>query len=195
MIRVFDIILSLLGIILLSPFFIVFSLLILLSSPGGIFFLQQRVGKNNIDFKLIKFRTMRPGSEQSGQLTIGARDPRITGIGFFLRRFKFDELPQLFNVLFGQMSMVGPRPEVRKYVSLYSKEQQKVLLVKPGITDLASIRYIKENELLAASKDPEQTYIHEIMPEKLKINLEYINNQSVGNYFKIIFKTIGKLFS
>lgn len=158
-----------------------------------IFYLQTRVGKNNKDFKLFKFRTMHLDADKKGLLTVGGRDPRVTKIGYYLRKYKLDELPQLFNVLFGTMSLVGPRPEVRKYVDLYTPEQQKVLSVKPGITDFASLEYINENELLAQSVNPEQTYINDIMPAKLALNAKYIKQQGLFVDFKIIFNTILKI--
>ncbi|MBK6523250.1 MAG: sugar transferase [Sphingobacteriaceae bacterium] len=195
MIRLFDIIFSFLGLIILLPFFVLIAVCIKLSSAGPIFFIQQRVGKDNIDFKLIKFRTMKMDADKKGLLTVGGRDPRITGIGYFLRKFKLDELPQLINVLFGDMSLVGPRPEVRKYVDLYTVEQKRVLIVRPGITDSASLEYFNENELLSKSSDPEKTYIGEIMPAKLQLNMKFINNQGFSSYFGIIFRTIGKIFS
>ncbi len=142
---------------------------------------------------MIKFRSMHNNADKKGLLTVGGRDPRITKVGYFLRQHKLDELPQLFNVLFGSMSLVGPRPEVRKYVDMYNEEQKKVLSVKPGITDLASIEYIKESELLAQSQDPEQTYIKEIMPAKLELNLKYIKEIGLGTDLKLIFRTIGKV--
>ncbi len=129
-------------------------------------------------------------SDLNSQLTIGERDPRITGIGYYLRKFKIDELPQLINVLAGQMSMVGPRPEVRKYVDLYTDEQKIVLSVKPGITDFASIMFVCENETLASSDFPENTYIYEILPTKIKLNMKFINNSSISNYFYILYLTI-----
>lgn len=187
--RFFDIIFSLGGIIILSPFFVLIAIAVALESRGGIFFKQIRVGKDGVDFCLYKFRTMKPHSEKLGQLTIGARDNRITRMGYFLRKYKLDELPQLFNVIVGDMSVVGPRPEVRKYVNLYSAEQLNVLKVKPGITDYASICYFNENDLLAQSKNPEQTYIQQIMPDKLRINLEYVNKIGVFQDFKIITTT------
>lgn len=192
--RIFDILISLSAIIIISPFLIILSFLILVSSKGPVIFKQIRVGKNNKDFKLYKFRTMYINSESKGQLTVGMRDPRITPIGYFLRKYKLDELPQLLNVLFGDMSLVGPRPEVRKYVELYNDEQKLVLTVKPGITDYASIEYVNENEILGKSSDPERTYIYEIMPEKLRLNLKYIKNQSLITDFKILFLTIKKIF-
>lgn len=193
--RVFDICCSLIGVIVLSPVFLVISILIVANSGLPIFYLQNRVGKGNRDFKLFKFRTMHTDADKKGLLTVGGRDPRVTAIGYYLRKYKLDELPQLFNVLFGSMSLVGPRPEVRKYVNMYTLEQQQVLLAKPGITDFASLEYINENELLAASSDPEQTYITEIMPAKLNLNLKYIHHQGLATDIRIIFKTIFKIFS
>lgn len=192
--RLFDIFSSLLGLIILSPFLLIISLLVLFSSPGGIFYRQTRVGKNDKNFRLWKFRTMKPDSDKKGLLTVGGRDPRVTGIGYFLRKYKLDELPQLINVLVGEMSVVGPRPEVRKYVDMYTPEQMHVLDVQPGITDYASIEYSNENELLAKSSDPEKTYIEEIMPAKLKLNMKYIEEKSLATDLKIIFRTIGKVF-
>ncbi len=187
--RIFDFSLSLGGILVLSPFFLVIALIIKLESTGGILFKQLRVGKNNQDFMLFKFRSMYTDAESKGQLTVGMRDPRITRVGFFMRKYKLDELPQLFNVLKGQMSFVGPRPEVRKYVNLYTDEQLHVLSVKPGITDYASIQYFNENELLGQSDNPEQTYIKEIMPAKLSINLSYIQSNNIWTDLTILFKT------
>ena len=193
--RVFDIICSLFGIVILLPVFVIISIFILLDSKGGIFYRQIRAGKNNADFSLLKFRTMQTDADKKGLLTVGNKDSRVTRIGYFLRKYKVDELPQLFNVLFGSMSLVGPRPEVPKYVSLYNDEQKKVLSVKPGITDYASIEYINENEILAKSANPEQTYITEIMPHKLSINLKYINEKSFATDIKIICKTLAKIVS
>ncbi|HTL81868.1 MAG TPA: sugar transferase [Bacteroidia bacterium] len=190
-----DIIASLLGLVILSPFLFIISILVLVSSPGGIFYGQIRVGKNGKDFRLWKFRSMRPDSDKKGLLTVGGRDPRVTRVGYFLRRYKLDELPQLWNVFVGNMSLVGPRPEVRKYVDLYTPEQKKVLEVKPGITDYASIEYSNENELLAKSSDPEKTYIEEVMPAKLRLNMKYISEKSFWTDVKIIFKTVEKIFS
>lgn len=195
MIRFFDIVFSLIGLLILLPFFFIISILILISSKGPIFFLQARVGFKGEDFKLFKFRTMHVDADKKGLLTIGGRDSRITSIGFFLRKYKLDELPQLLNVLFGSMSLVGPRPEVRKYVELYTIEQKKVLDVKPGITDYASLEYFNENELLSKSSNPEETYINEIMPAKIELNKRFIQNRSVKSYFSIIFKTFSKIVS
>ncbi|HKC67473.1 MAG TPA: sugar transferase [Bacteroidia bacterium] len=191
--RLFDIVCSLTGILLLLPVFIIIALLIVMDSKGGIFYRQVRVGKNNKDFFLLKFRTMQTGSDKKGLLTVGSKDSRVTRTGYYLRKYKLDELPQLFNVLFGSMSLVGPRPEVRKYVDLYNTEQQKVLLAKPGITDYASIEYANENEILAKAQNPEQTYINEIMPHKLSLNLKYIEEQGLATDIKIIFRTVGKI--
>ena len=191
--RIFDIIFSLGGLIILSPFFILFWLLIKAESEGNPIFKQTRVGKDNIDFSLYKFRTMFPDSEKRGSITIGGRDPRITRVGYYLRKFKIDELPQLLNVLNGDMSLVGPRPEVRKYVSLYSSQQLEVLKVKPGITDYASLKFFNENEILGRSEDPNHDYIYVIMPEKLRINIEYIEDRSLLKDVKIILMTIGRI--
>ena len=189
----FDITSALIVITIGFPFFIIISILIALDSKGGIFFIQQRVGKDNKDFELFKFRTMRSNSEKAGQITVGGKDPRITKIGYLLRKFKLDEFPQLLNVIKGDMSIIGPRPEVRRYVDMYSKEQLKVLSVRPGLSDFASIEYINENELLGKSDNPEKTYIGEIMPAKLQLNLKYIEQKSFGTDIKLIFKTIGKI--
>lgn len=189
MIRFFDFIFSLMGILVLLPVFIILYIAICLESSGGGIYKQQRVGRYGKDFYVYKFRSMRTGSDKQGLITVGGRDPRITRIGFFIRKYKLDELPQLFNVLLGDMSLVGPRPEVRKYVDLYTEEQKKVLSVRPGITDYASIEYVDENVILGASDNPDMTYIEEIMPDKIKYNMKYINNQSVVEYFKVIFLT------
>jgi len=193
--RGFDFICSLIGILILSPVFVVIWIWIKLESEGPALFLQTRVGKNNKDFKLYKFRTMYVNAEAKGQLTVGMRDPRITGAGYVLRKYKLDELPQLFNVLEGTMSLVGPRPEVRKYVDMYTSTQMQVLNVKPGITDLASIQFINENELLAKAEHPEEYYINEIMPAKLRINMEYVHNRAFFKDLLLIFKTLSKIVS
>ena len=193
--RIFDIGASFFGLLLLSPLLFILALAIALTSRGGAFYRQVRVGKNAIEFDLWKFRTMRVGSDKEIQLTIGERDPRITNIGVFLRKFKLDELPQLVNVFSGQMSIVGPRPEVPEYVALYSQEQCKVLSVRPGLTDPASIEYINENELLAASTDPEKTYKEEVMPAKLKMNLAYLEKRNFISDLGLIFRTIAKIFN
>ncbi|MCW3072816.1 MAG: wcfS [Bacteroidetes bacterium] len=191
--RLFDIFFSLIGLAILLVPFLVIALIIALDSRGGIFYRQVRVGKKGKDFKLFKFRSMRSNADKSGLLTVGGRDNRITRVGYYIRKYKVDELPQLINVLIGDMSLVGPRPEVRKYVDLYSAEQLKVLDAKPGITDYASIEYSNENEILGKASDPEKVYIEEIMPAKLRLNLKYISELGVLTDFKIIFKTIFKI--
>ena len=191
--RFFDIVSSLAGLVLLLPLFIIIVIVIITTDGAPLFYFQTRVGKNNTDFKLFKFRSMYKDADKKGLLTVGGRDPRVTPIGYYLRKYKLDELPQLLNVLIGNMSLVGPRPEVRKYVDLYTKEQMQVLSVKPGITDLASIYFINENELLAQSSEPEKTYINEILPQKLKLNLEYIAKQHFLTDIKIILNTIFKI--
>ncbi|MBQ5872770.1 MAG: sugar transferase [Bacteroidales bacterium] len=188
--RLFDITASFFCIIILSPLLIFIGLWVGLSSKGGVFYTQTRVGKNNKDFKLYKFRSMRVNSDKQGLLTVGSKDSRITKAGYFIRKYKIDELPQLFNVLKGDMSFVGPRPEVRRYVDLYSKEQMQVLKVAPGITDPASIKYRNENDLLSSANNPEEYYIQYIMPDKLRINIDYINNRTFFKDIKIIFQTI-----
>ncbi len=190
-----DIFFSLIGLILLFPLFLIIGIIIAIDSKGGVFYKQTRVGKDGKDFKVFKFRSMAVGSDKKGLLTVGGNDSRITKPGYFIRKYKIDELPQLINVFIGDMSLVGPRPEVRKYVDLYNEEQQKVLSVQPGITDYASIAYINENEVLGDSENPEKTYIEEVMPNKLKLNLKYIEEKSVITDIKIIFKTIAKIIS
>ena len=193
--RLFDLMITIPMLLLVSPFFLIIALLIKLGSNGPVFYMQTRVGLNSSDFKIFKFRTMHVNADKAGLLTVGGRDPRVTSLGYFLRKYKLDELPQLLNVFFGSMSLVGPRPEVRKYVDLYNAEQQKVLSVKPGITDYASIEYSEENELLAKSNDPERTYIDEIMPAKLLLNQKYIAEKSLATDIKIIWLTFKKIIS
>ena len=188
--RLFDIVFSLALLFLLLPVGFVVSICIVLDDFGSPFFVQQRVGLGGKNFGLLKFRSMRKNAEAKGQLTVGMKDNRITRSGYFIRKYKIDELPQLVNVFLGEMSVVGPRPEVPKYVSLYNEAQQNVLSIKPGITDFASIEYVRENELLSASSDPEKTYIEEIMPAKLELNLKYLREQSFLTDMKIIFQTI-----
>ncbi|UKN03302.1 sugar transferase [Paracrocinitomix mangrovi] len=175
------------------PILLIISILVLVSSPGGIFYKQVRVGKNGKEFGLLKFRSMRAGSDAKGQLTVG-NDARVTGVGRFIRRFKLDEFPQLLNIIAGQMSIVGPRPEVPKYVALYNEKQQKVLSVLPGLTDIATIEYIKEQEILGKAENPEQTYIDEVMPAKLDLNLQYVEKANFWFDIYLIFKTIGRIF-
>jgi lipopolysaccharide/colanic/teichoic acid biosynthesis glycosyltransferase len=192
--RLFDFVFAAVLLLVLLPVLVAMALAVALTSRGGAFFRQVRVGRHGREFRLLKFRTMRPNSEAQGQLTIGGRDPRITGVGYFLRRTKLDELPQLWNVLVGEMSVVGPRPEVPKYVALYNAEQRAVLSVRPGITGMASIDYIDENELLARSADPERAYIEEVMPAKLALDLRYVREQSFALDLKIILATVGRVF-
>lgn len=193
MIRFFDILFSIIGLIILFPFLILIALIIKITSKGPIFYKQKRVGISNIDFLVWKFRTMHNDADKTGLLTVGGRDPRITTIGYYLRKCKLDELPQLFNVLFGSMSVVGPRPEVRKYVELYTLKQQKVLLVKPGITDWASIVYRDENVILEKSSNPERDYIQLILPDKIRYNLIFIEKRSLTEYFRIIITTFWRI--
>lgn len=187
--RAFDLIVATLAVLVLLPLLLLLALAVALTSPGGAFFAQTRVGKGGTEFRLLKFRSMRPGSETKGQLTVGGRDPRITAVGHFLRKTKLDELPQLFNILKGEMSLVGPRPEVPKYVALYSAEQRQVLQVRPGLTDYASLEYFEENALLGASENPEETYIQEVMPAKLALNAKYIEDMGLGADLKILLRT------
>jgi len=194
-IRFFDVLFSSLGLIILSPLFLILVVWIKIDSKGPVFYRQLRVGKDGKDFYLYKFRTMLVDADKNGLITVGDRDPRVTRAGYFFRKYKLDELPQLINVLLGNMSLVGPRPEVRKYVEMYTSDQRKVLSVKPGLTDYASIHYIDENKVLAKSDAPERTYIDVIIPEKIRYNMKYIEHQSVKEYFKIIFLTIRKIFS
>lgn len=192
--RIFDILVSGLALMLLLPLLLLIVLVVASTSPGGAFFRQVRVGRNGRTFRLLKFRSMRPDSESRGQITVGGRDPRITSVGFFLRKSKLDELPQLLNVFVGDMSIVGPRPEVPKYVALYTREQQEVLRVRPGITSAASIAYIDENELLGRSADPERTYLEEVMPAKLKLDIAYVAHHTFLMDLVIIYRTFIRIF-
>ena len=192
--RLFDILSASVVLLLFSPLLLLIACIIQCGSKGGIFYRQERIGKNGKIFRLYKFRTMRPNSDKGSLITIGGRDQRITKEGYFLRKYKLDELPQLINILKGEMSVVGPRPEVKKYVDLYTETQRKVLDVKPGLTDWASISYIDENEILGKSSNPEKTYIEEIMPAKLALNLKYIEDISLLTDLKIIFLTFFKIF-
>jgi lipopolysaccharide/colanic/teichoic acid biosynthesis glycosyltransferase len=189
MIRFFDILLSSLGLIILSPLLLITYVTIRLESKGPGFYRQERVGLHGKPFYIYKFRSMRMGSDRRGLITVGGHDPRVTRCGYILRKLKIDELPQLFNVLKGDMSIVGPRPEVSKYTRLYSPEQARVLEVRPGITDWASIKYVDESELLAKSSDPEKTYIEKVMPDKIRYNMKWINHQCLSEYFHIILAT------
>lgn len=187
--RLFDILASFIGLIIISPVFLILGIWIKLDSKGPVFYKQIRVGRGNKDFFLYKFRSMRVGADKDGLITVGGRDPRVTRSGYYIRKYKLDEFPQLINVLKGDMSLVGPRPEVRKYVEMYTPEQMQVLDVRPGITDLASIRYRNENELLEKAEDPDKYYIEVIMQDKLRINLEYVRNHSFLYDIKLIFGT------
>ncbi len=187
--RLFDMLASGIGLIVLSPLFLILAVWIKLDSKGPVFYKQVRVGRGNKDFYLYKFRSMRVGADKKGLITVGGRDSRVTRSGYYIRKYKFDELPQLINVFQGDMSLVGPRPEVRKYVDMYTPEQMEVLTIRPGITDMASICYRNENELLAQVDDPEKYYIEVVMPDKLRINLEYVHSHSFLNDIKLIFKT------
>jgi lipopolysaccharide/colanic/teichoic acid biosynthesis glycosyltransferase len=190
MIRFFDFLFSFLGLIILLPFFILIAIFVKLTSSGPVLYKQSRIGLNGSEFHVLKFRSMRLNSDLLGLITVGGRDPRVTSIGYYLRKYKLDELPQLINVLIGDMSLVGPRPEVKKYVDLYTIDQRKVLSIRPGITDWASIYYRDENIILGQSLDPEKDYIDKVMQDKLKYNLIYIQKYGVIEYFKIIFSTI-----
>lgn len=191
--RLFDIVASGLGLIALSPLFAVLAVWIKTDSKGPVFYRQTRVGKNGKDFRLYKFRSMRPDSDKLGLITVGGHDPRVTKSGYYIRKYKLDEFPQLINVFKGDMSLVGPRPEVRKYVDMYTPEQMKVLAVRPGITSLASIRYRNENEILAEAADPDRTYIEKVMPDKLAIDLEYVDKANLLNDIRLIFSTFKEI--
>lgn len=193
MIRFFDIIFSGIGLIILSPLFLIIYILIRCESKGGGFYSQERIGKDGVPFKLYKFRSMRTGADKGSLITVGGHDPRITKMGYFIRKYKIDELPQLWNVFIGDMSLVGPRPEVERYTRLYTDEQKKVLSVRPGITDWASIEYVDENVILGQAEDPDKAYIEQIMPDKIRYNMKWIENQGVVEYFKIIFSTFFKI--
>lgn len=190
--RIFDITLSLFGLIILLPFMLIIAILIKIDSKGPVFFKQIRVTKNGKEFKIFKYRTMRVGSDKYSQITVG-KDNRITKVGAFLRKYKLDEIPQLINVLIGDMSLVGPRPEVPKYVALYTDEQKEILKVRAGITDYASIEFSDENDLLASEEDPEKAYIEKIMPKKIELNKKYLSEISILTDIKIILLTIKKI--
>ena len=190
--RIFDIVSSLFGLIVLSPFMLIIAILIKIDSKGPVFFKQVRVTKNGREFKIFKYRTMKIGSDKYSQITIG-KDSRITKVGDFLRKYKLDEIPQLINVLLGDMSLVGPRPEVPKYVALYTEEQREILKVRAGITDYASIEFSNENDILANETDPEKAYIEKIMPRKIELNKKYLSEISVMTDIKIILLTIKKI--
>jgi lipopolysaccharide/colanic/teichoic acid biosynthesis glycosyltransferase len=187
--RLFDIVVSILILLIFFPFGFLISLAILIESKGGVFYRQERIGKNGVPFRMLKFRSMRPEADKAGKLTVGMRDPRITRSGYFIRKYKLDEFPQFINVLKGEMSIVGPRPEVKEFVDLYTVEQQRILSVKPGITDYASLEYFKENELLGKAADPRKTYIDEIMPAKIELNMKYLNNPGIIQDLGIMWRT------
>ena len=193
--RFFDVVASGLGLIVLSPLFLVLAIWIKCDSKGPVFYRQVRVGRGNKDFRIFKFRSMRVGADKGSLVTIGGHDPRVTRSGYFIRKFKFDELPQLINVFLGDMSLVGPRPEVRHYVDYWTPEQMHVLDVRPGITDPASIKFRNENELMEKADDPEKYYIEVIMQEKIKLYLEYVNNNSFFYDLGLIFKTFKVIVS
>jgi lipopolysaccharide/colanic/teichoic acid biosynthesis glycosyltransferase len=188
--RAFDLLFSFTILTLFLPFGILISMLIMIGSKGGVFYRQERIGRHGKPFMLLKFRSMRIDSDQQGKLTVGMNDSRITQIGLFIRKYKLDEFPQFINVLLGEMSIVGPRPEVEEFVSLYNTSQKRVLEVKPGVTDYASIEYFNENAILAEANDPKKTYIEIIMPEKIRLNEKYISNPTLAHDLKIIFQTI-----
>jgi len=193
--RIFDITVSIIVLLIFLPFGIVLALLIAIESRGGVFYIQERIGKDGKPFGLLKFRTMRKNADKEGKLTVGKRDARITKVGYFLRKVKLDEFPQFANVLKGDMSIVGPRPEVEEYVKLYTPEQQEVLKVRPGITDYASLEYFHENELLGNSENPQETYINEVMPAKINLNKKYLERPTVGHDLKIMWRTFLKIIS
>ena len=193
--RLFDIFASGLGLLFLSPLFLVLAIWIKLDSSGPVFYRQVRVGRHNKDFRIYKFRSMKVGADKQGLITVGGHDPRITRSGYFIRKYKLDEFPQLINVFVGDMSLVGPRPEVRKYVDMYTPEQMHVLDVRPGVTSLASIRYRNENELLDKAENPDQFYIDVVMQDKLAIDLEYVKNASFWYDIKLIFQTFWEIVS
>ena len=187
--RLFDIVASGCGLLALSPMLLIVALWVKLDSKGPIFYRQVRGGKHNKDFRIFKFRSMRVGADKGSLVTIGGRDPRVTRSGYFIRKYKLDELPQLINVFVGDMSLVGPRPEVRHYVDYWTPQQMRVLDVRPGITDPASIKFRNENELMEQADDPEDYYIHIIMQEKIRLYLEYVDNASFWYDIKLIFQT------
>ncbi|MEX1192169.1 MAG: sugar transferase [Brumimicrobium sp.] len=191
--RLFDILFSSIILLLFLPFGIIITLIILMTSRGGVFYLQERIGKKGKPFGLFKFRTMQKNADREGRLTVGMRDPRITAIGYFLRKYKLDEFPQFINVLIGEMSVVGPRPEVKEYTDLYTDTQKEILNVKPGITDYASLQYYDENRLLGESNNPRETYINEIMPSKIELNRKYLERPTVSHDIKIIWLTFLKV--
>ena len=192
--RTFDILLSIIILLIFLPIGLIMALWILFESKGGVFYRQERIGKFGNPFLILKFRSMLKDADKSGKLTIG-RDPRITQSGHFLRKFKLDEFPQFINVLKGEMSIVGPRPEVKEFVDLYTEDQRQILNVRPGITDYASVEYFNENEMLGKSEDPHKTYIEVIMPAKIELNKKYLANPSIGNDLSIMWRTFKRIVS
>ena len=192
--RIFDIIISFIILLIFLPVGLIMAIWILFESKGGIFYQQERIGQFGKSFQILKFRSMRKDADKLGKLTVG-RDPRITNSGHFLRKFKLDEFPQFVNVLKGEMSIVGPRPEVKEFVDLYTEDQRQILNVKPGITDYASVEYFNENEMLGKSEDPHKTYIEVIMPAKIELNKKYLANPTLGNDLSIMWKTFKRMVS
>ncbi len=193
--RLLDLFLVIGALLVLWPVLLGIGMAIVLDSKGGAFYRQQRVGKGERPFWLYKFRTMRPAADREGLLSLGSADQRITKVGHFLRKYRLDELPQLWNIVTGDMSIVGPRPEVPHYVQYFTEEQKQTLQVRPGLTDFATLEYLKEGELLAKSNDPEQTYLQEILPQKLRLSLRYIQERSLWTDITIIWKTLAKLWA
>jgi len=193
--RLFDFILALFGISILLPVWFIISIGVAITSKGGVFFSHRRVGRNNVDFYVYKFRTMRENTGKHSELTLGNRDSRITEFGRFLRKYKLDELPQLFNVLIGDMSLVGPRPEVRKYVDQYTEEQRSLLSIRPGITDYASIEYADEGNILGEAEDPEKEYVEVVLPRKLELGLRYVSERSFLKDISIILRTLSRILT
>lgn len=193
--RIFDILCALVILVAFLPIGLLIAVWIFVESRGGVFYVQQRIGRDGKPFGLFKFRTMRRNADQQGKLTVGMRDPRITRSGIFLRKFKLDEFPQFLNVIRGEMSIVGPRPEVDEYVCLYTDEQREILKVRPGITDIASLEYFRENEILGQADDPQKVYIEEIMPAKIELNKKYLERPTLAHDITIMWKTFLKILS
>ena len=192
--RMLDIVVSLIGLICFFPLLLVVTVLIKLDSTGPVFFRQERIGMRFRPFQILKFRTMVQDSSSRGQSITVGDDPRITRVGWFLRKTKIDELPQLINVLRGEMALVGPRPELPRYVELFRQEYEEILKMRPGITDLASIKYRDEAALLARSKNPEEEYVTHVLPDKINLGKEYIKRSSVLFDLTLMFKTFLRLF-
>lgn len=193
--RLFDIVLSAVGLALTSPLFVAIAIIIKIGSKGAVFYRGLRIGRDGKPFRMFKFRTMVPNADQIGGPSTAGNDPRLTRIGRWLRRYKLDELPQLINVLVGDMSFVGPRPEVAFYVDMYTEEERRLLVVRPGITDRASLRFSNEAEILEGHDDPEDAYMRLIRPEKIRLGLEYVDNWSLREDFRIMRQTVSKIIS